>query len=177
MPYETIPAGDWLERARVLDDDGWILADVTGLDRLHIPAPDHIDRFEVVVQLIHRERRERMTVHVPAPGDPPTVPSVVPVWKHACAPEREVFDLFGIHFEGHPNLIRIMLPDEWEGHPLRKDYGVGRVTVEFVPQPFLQIDAPGQDPASAGARQPVDRLGQAGPPERAGSHASEASER
>jgi hypothetical protein len=59
------------------------------------------------------------------------------------------------------------MPDEWEGHPQRKDYGVGKVPVEFVPQPFLQIDAPGQTPKGAVGGHKLDRLGQAGPPQRA----------
>jgi NADH:ubiquinone oxidoreductase subunit C len=77
--------------------------------------------------------------------------------------EREAYDMFGIVFEGHPNLTRILMPDEWEGHPLRKDYGVGKVPVEFRPQPFLQIETPGQAPSSEDARREVDRLGQAVP--------------
>jgi NADH-quinone oxidoreductase subunit C len=129
-------------------------------------AQDADDRFEIVAQLLHRELKERKTIHVIALGDPPTVPSVAEVWPTADFMEREAFDLLGIRFDGHPNLTRILMPDDWEGHPLRKDYGVGKVPVEFVPQPFLQIDAPGQSPDEAEAGREVDRLGQAGPGER-----------
>jgi NADH:ubiquinone oxidoreductase subunit C len=160
---DTLTAGDWGERAQTLHREGWWLADLCGLDRLSLGTGA---RFEVVVQLLHQERKERMTLHVAADGDPPVVPSVISVWPTADFMERETFDLFGIHFDGHPNLTRIFMPEEWEGHPLRKDYGVGKVPVEFIPQPFLQIDAPGQSPKSGEARREVDRLGQAGPPER-----------
>ena len=168
MKYEVVESGQWSERARSLREEGWWLADLTALDRLHLTAPDSPDRFEVVVQLLHHSRGERQTLHVAAQGDPPTVPSVVGIWPNARFHEREAFDLFGIQFEGHDDLTRIMLPDEWEGHPLRKDYGVGRVTVEFVPQPFLQIDAPGQGTSSSDAGTEVDRLGQSGPARRRG---------
>ena len=103
-------------------------------------------RFEVVVQLLHHDRKERLTVHVGVEGDPPTIPSVTELWPTADFMERETFDMFGITFDGHPNLTRILMPDEWEGHPLRKDYGVGKVPVEFIEQSLLQIDSPGQSP-------------------------------
>ncbi|HEX2049808.1 MAG TPA: NADH-quinone oxidoreductase subunit C [Actinomycetota bacterium] len=117
-------------------------------------------RFEIVVQLLHHERRQRATVHVEAPGEPPTVPSVLDVWPTVAFMEREAYDLLGIRFEGHPDLRRILMPDEWEGHPLRKDYGVGKITIQFAPQPFLQIDAPGQSPNPVEAGHEVDELGQ-----------------
>jgi len=161
VTYETIPAGEWLERAHSLRADGWWLADLTGLDRLHIEA-DATRRFDVVVQLLHHSRSERQSFHVAAEGDPPTVPSVVNIWPNARFHERETFDLMGIHFDGHHDLTRIMLPEEWEGHPLRKDYGVGKVTVQFLPQPFLQVDAPGQGTSTIDSGTGVDRLGQSG---------------
>ena len=153
-----LPAGEWLERARVLSAEGWVLVDLCGLDRLHL-APT-AQRFEVVVQLLHPQRKERKTIHIAAEGDPPTVPSVTDVWPTVNFMEREAFDMFGISFEGHPNLTRILMPEEWEGHPLRKDYGVGKIAVEFVEQPFMQITAPGQAPSVAESGTTVDRLGQ-----------------
>jgi NADH:ubiquinone oxidoreductase subunit C len=66
-----------------------------------------------------------------APRQDPTVASLVPVWPGVNFPEREVYDMFGITFEGHPDLTRILMPDEWVGHPLRKDFGVGTVPVQF----------------------------------------------
>ncbi len=163
MTGELIDRGEWLDRARELRRDGWWLADLTGWDRLHLMSPDRPHRFEVVVQLLHHARKERRSIHIPAEGDPPTAPSVVKVWPNARFHEREAYDLIGITFEGHDDLTRIMLPEEWEGHPLRKDYGVGKVTVQFLPQPFLQIDAPGQGTSTVEAGTEVDRLGQAGP--------------
>ena len=160
---DTLSASDWSQRARALADEGWALMDLCGVDRLGLGGET---RFEVVVQLLHIAQRERLSVHIAAEGDPPLVPSVTPVWPTANFMEREAYDLFGIRFDGHPNLTRIMMPDEWEGHPLRKDYGVGKVPVEFVPQPLMQIDAPGQSPQSEEAAAEVDRLGQGGRPQR-----------
>jgi NADH-quinone oxidoreductase subunit C len=156
-----VPASRWPERAQELASDGWWLTDLAGLDTQGLPGLD--ERFEVVVQLLHTGKRERATVHVPAPGDPPTVPSIVGIWPAGDFMEREAYDMFGIVFEGHPNLTRILMPDDWEGYPLRKDYGVGKVPVEFVSQPFLQIDAPGQAPSAGAAHSEVDRLGQSLP--------------
>jgi NADH:ubiquinone oxidoreductase subunit C len=161
MDDRSLAAGEWLERARSLKDQGWQLTDLCGLDRLGL---NQEPRFAVVCQLVDFETKSRRNVQVIAEGEPPTVPSVVDVWPVANFMEREAFDLIGIHFDGHPNLTRILMPDEWEGHPLRKDYGVGKVPIEFVPQPFLQIDAPGQAPDTKEAERAVDHLGQAGPP-------------
>ena len=163
MTYEVIGSDEWLERARTLREEGWWLADLTGLDRTHLPKSEYGDRFEVVVQLLRHAQKERQCLHIVAQGESPTVPSVVHIWPNARFHEREIFDLMGIHFEGHDGLNRIMLPDEWEGHPLRKDYGVGKVTVQFLPQPFLQIDAPGQATSTVDAGTSVDRLGQSAP--------------
>lgn len=161
----AIPASEWRARARALKADGWWLVGLCGLDCLSLQEEV---RFHVVVQMLHRERKERQLIHVLAEGEPPTVPSVTELWPGANFPEREVFDLFGVNFDGHPNLTRIMMPEEWEGHPLRKDYGVGKVGVEFLPQPFLQIDTPGQGINTEEAGVQVDALGQAGPPQRSG---------
>lgn len=142
---QRCPAPRWLELARVARAEGWWLMDLCGLDRVGLAAPG-VSRFDVVVQLLHHQRRERRTLYIAAEGDPPSVPSVAGVWPTADFMEREAFDLFGIHFEGHPNLTRILMPDEWEGHPLRKDYGVGKVPVEFVSEPLL-------DPVGAQGRE------------------------
>ena len=93
------------------------LSDVTALD--HYPNEP---RFQTVYHLQSIETNERLRLKVWLPGDEPRVASVVPVWPGANAFEREVYDLFGIFFEGHPDLRRIVLPEDWQGHPLRKDY-------------------------------------------------------
>jgi NADH-quinone oxidoreductase subunit C len=95
------------------------LSDITAVDR-HPSEP----RFEVVYHLLCHERRERLRLTCRVGSDPPEVESVCGVWPAADWYEREVFDLFGIRFRGHPNLRRILMPEDWEGHPLRKDYPV-----------------------------------------------------
>ncbi len=93
------------------------LSDVTAVD-LYPAEP----RFEVVYHLRSLEPYERLRLKVRLSGDNPQIDSVVPVWPGANSFEREVFDLMGIQFDGHPFLRRILLPEDWEGHPLRKDF-------------------------------------------------------
>ncbi len=93
------------------------LADVTALD--HYPSEP---RFEIVYHLLSHKMNQRLRLKVRVSGDNPAVPSMVPVWPAANAFEREVFDLFGVRFDGHPYLRRILMPEDWEGYPLRKDY-------------------------------------------------------
>ncbi len=81
-------------------------------------------RFEVVYHLLSIAHKERVRLKVRLDGSAPAIESVTSVWPAANFYEREVFDLFGVRFTGHPNLQRIMMPDDWEGHPLRKDYPV-----------------------------------------------------
>ncbi len=95
------------------------LSDVTGMDRFPIEP-----RFELNYHLLSLSRRETIRLRVRLPGEDPVIETVIPVWPTANWHEREIFDLFGIHFEGHPNLRRMLLPDDWEGYPLRKDYPV-----------------------------------------------------
>ena len=95
------------------------LSTVTGVDRY--PAEP---RFEVVYHLHSVKRNQRLRLKCRLPGSNPELESVASVWRSANWFERETFDLFGIRFRNHPDLRRIMLPDDWEGHPLRKDYPV-----------------------------------------------------
>ncbi len=95
------------------------LSTVTGVDRF----PEK-PRFEVVYHLHSIERNERLRLKCRISGENPEIDSVTGVWRSANWYERETFDLFGIRFRNHPDLTRIMMPDDWEGHPLRKDYPV-----------------------------------------------------
>lgn len=81
-------------------------------------------RFQVSYHIVSHRLKQRVRLAVLVNGDDPSVPSITSVWPSANFYEREVWDLFGIRFTGHPNLTRIMMPTDWEGHPLRKDYPV-----------------------------------------------------
>jgi NADH-quinone oxidoreductase subunit C len=93
------------------------LSDIATVDRFPMEP-----RFEVNYQLLSMDLPARLRLKVKLSGGDPVIPSVFGIWPTADWHERENFDLFGIRFEGHPNLRRILMPDEWEGHPLRKDY-------------------------------------------------------
>ena len=110
-----------LDAMRFLRDDRAtafeMLSDVCAVDYL-----PRLPRFEVVYHLYSLAKNHRLRVKVLVDGQTPSVPSVVELWESANWMEREVFDLYGIRFDGHPDLRRILLYDEFEGHPLRKDY-------------------------------------------------------
>lgn len=95
------------------------LSTVTAVDRYPVEP-----RFEVVYHLHSLSRNERLRLKCRVGGSSPSIESVSSVWRAANWYEREVFDLFGIGFANHPDLRRIMMPDHWEGHPLRKDYPI-----------------------------------------------------
>jgi NADH-quinone oxidoreductase subunit C len=106
---------------RLKDELGFdLLSDITAVDYWQKKAP----RFEVVYQIVCRAARSRLRLRVPVPEDDPTVDSLTPLWRGANFLEREVWDLYGIRFTDHPDLRRILLYDEFQGHPLRKDYPV-----------------------------------------------------
>lgn len=147
-PERLVEAAEWL-----LDDEGFqMCVDLTVVDYL-----DHWDRplgtwtgeptrFEVVVNLLSLERAARLRLRVPVAepddGSLPVCPTLAYVWPSADACEREAYDLLGIVFEGHPDLTRIMMPDDWEGHPLRKDYPAARIPVAFRDAPEPGGEAP-----------------------------------
>lgn len=101
------------------------------------PLPEGIspERFEVVSNLLSIEHRRRIRLRVQVPESDPHCPTLFFVYPGTENMEREAFDLFGIAFDRHPDMTRILMPPEWEGHPLRKDYGMGRVPVQFKGAP------------------------------------------
>jgi NADH-quinone oxidoreductase subunit C len=102
------------------------LSDVTGID--YYPKEP---RFAVAYHLYSMMHNRSLRLKVQLSGDEPTVPSVMEIYPAANWSEREIYDLLGVTFAGHPDLRRILMPDNWEGHPLRKDYPLGYETVQF----------------------------------------------
>jgi NADH-quinone oxidoreductase subunit C len=131
MPVILVDREGWPDVARALRGDPALqfqfLSDVVGTD--HHPREP---RYEVVYLLASLAERalgtvttpKRLRVKVRVPGADAHIPTVTGIWPSAGWPEREVFDMFGITFDGHPDLRRVLMPEDWEGHPLRKDYPV-----------------------------------------------------
>ena len=118
VPRELLrAAAQQCKENRALDFN--LLSDVTCVDRFPVEP-----RFELNYQLVSITRRERIRLRTSVSAQHPVMDSVVPVWPGADWLEREVFDLFGIRFDGHPDLRRILLPDGFEGAPLRRDFPV-----------------------------------------------------
>lgn len=136
-----VPRENLIEVARFCktgDDMGYdYLSDLTGND-----WPDRDPRFEVIYQLYSMQHFTYLRLQVRVPEDDIVVPSVTGVWGTANWHERETFDLFGIRFDGHPDLRRILLSEDWEGHPLRQDYEIGweepEFTVRKVPRDYAK---------------------------------------
>ncbi len=124
-----------LEFARNDPDHGFdLLMDVCGVDYL---ALGRKPRFEVVYQLYSTAHNQRLRVKVPLAEDDLMVASMVDLWKSANWFEREIYDMFGIHFEGHPHLKRLLMFEGFEGHPLRKDYPISQRQEIPVPEETL----------------------------------------
>jgi NADH-quinone oxidoreductase subunit C len=114
--------------------------DVTATDHLldgerYCPDGVAAERYEVVANFLSHVRNRRLRVICAVPDADPSVPSLTAVYPGANFPERETYDLYGIDFTGHPELTRILMPDDWDGHPLRKDYPSARVPVTFKGDP------------------------------------------
>ena len=131
-----------VEVATALRDAGFATcSDLCATDYLSAQDPRALpegvahERFEVVVNLLSIEHRRRIRIRVQIPESDPLCPTLFFVYPGTENMEREVYDLFGIVFSDHPDMTRILMPPDWEGHPLRKDFGVGRVPVQFKDAP------------------------------------------
>jgi NADH-quinone oxidoreductase subunit C len=142
QPVVYVDRASWHEVAAFLRDEQQVTQclDVTAVDhlvdveRLSVPgvAPE---RFEVVANFLSHPRNRRIRVICEVPEDDPTVASLVDLYPGMDFGEREAYDMFGITFEGHPDLVRILMPDDWVGFPLRKDDPPARVPVAFKENP------------------------------------------
>lgn len=127
----------YLDLISSLHGEGFrMCVDLCGADHLtnptrELPLTVVAERFEVVVNLLDLDGRRRIRVRVQIPQDDTTLGTITRVHPGAEAMEREAMDMFGIHFDDHPDPTRILLPEDWEGHPLRKDYAIGRIPVQF----------------------------------------------
>ena len=131
-----------LKVVKALGKDGYVQCiDSTAVDYLGydadrgLPASIKPERFEVVVTLINHAARNRIRLRIQVPAQDTTCPSLSRLHPGTEAMERETFDLFGISFDDHPDMTRVLMPEDWEGHPLRKDYSVGRIPVQFKGAP------------------------------------------
>jgi NADH-quinone oxidoreductase subunit C len=132
---------EYLDVVKALADDGYTMcADLTAVDYLAhrdraLPEGVEPERFEVATMLLDLTARRRVRLRVQIPDHDPTLPTLFDVHPGTEALEREVFDMFGIIFTDHPDLTRILMPEDWEGHPLRKDYEIGEIPVQFKDAP------------------------------------------
>ena len=111
-----------------------MMVDLTVVDWFRKKEP----RFEVVVQFLSISKNQRKTIKVFVDDEDLSIPSITDIYPSANFYEREAFDMFGINFLEHPDLTRILMPDDWSGHPLRKNYGSGRIPVQFKNAPKVE---------------------------------------
>ena len=136
-----VPRDQYTKVVKALLADSYeMCADLTAVDYLQVPqrnVPVGVvaERFEVVVNLLSLKERRRIRVRVQVPEGDPTIPTLFDMYPGSEAMEREVYDMFGIVFTDHPDLSRILMPEDWDGFPLRKDYEVGRIPVQFKGAP------------------------------------------
>jgi NADH-quinone oxidoreductase subunit C len=131
----------YVDLVRSFKEDGFeMCVDLCGVDYLeHLDRalPDGIvgTRFEIVVNLLSLSKKQRVRIRVQVGDESPIIDSLFSLYPGTEAMEREAFDLFGVLFRNHPDLTRILMPEDWEGHPLRKDYAVGKIPVQFKEAP------------------------------------------
>lgn len=136
-----VGVGNYVQVVSALKGDGFsYCSDLCAVDYLthagrSLPEGVAPERFEVVVSLLSMEGRERIRVRAQVPEEDPSIDSLFRLFPGSEAMEREAYDMFGIRFRGHPDMTRILMPEDWEGHPLRKDYSPGRIPVQFKAVP------------------------------------------
>ena len=132
---------EYLKTLTALRSEGFeMCVDLTAVDYLTHPgrtlAPEvssqiSLERFEIVVNLLSLSQRRRVRLRVQVAASDTTIDSAFDLYPGTEAMEREVFDMFGVTFNGHPDLTRILMPEDWVGYPLRKDYSLGEIPVQF----------------------------------------------
>ncbi len=139
----TVPAERIREVLSALKADGYrLLVFLTCVDHLVDSSREFPARYEVVYQLRDLEKPADLRIRTFIDGDPPRIDSVHDIFPPANWEERETYDMFGIVFADHPDLTRILMPDDWVGHPLRRDYPVGGEVVEFSEEHEIWQTAP-----------------------------------
>ncbi len=130
--WATVEPANIKQALQSLKDDGYrLLVFMTCVDHLVDTSREWPARYELVYELRNLETKEQLRVRAFVDGDPPRIDSVHDLFPPANWDERETYDLFGIVFNDHPDLTRILMPDDWEGHPQRKDYPLGGIPVEY----------------------------------------------
>jgi len=131
----NVNAEEYKEVITNIKKDGYeMMVDLTAVDWYRKKEP----RFELVVQFLSVSKNSRKTVKVKINDENLNIQTITDLYPGANFYEREVFDMFGIEFENHPEMTRILMPDDWVGHPLRKNYGSGRIPVQFKNAPKVE---------------------------------------